>query len=107
MRARAILAAFLALSCVSLLPAAGKLELFVGNSPELAMPFGIDFLADGTLRLLLRGTPGRRYRLERGGVLGVWNSVQEFGLVDASTVLADPGSAGSASRFYRVIDITP
>jgi sugar lactone lactonase YvrE len=49
MRARAILAAFLALSCVSLLPAAGKLELFVGNSPELAMPFGIDFLADGTL----------------------------------------------------------
>ena len=49
MRARAILAAFLALICVSLLPAAGKLELFVGNSPELAMPFGIDFLADGTL----------------------------------------------------------
>ena len=76
----------------------------VSVAPRLEV---LDFLADGTLRLLLRGTPGRRYRLERGGVLGVWNSVQEFGLVDASTVLADPGSAGSASRFYRVIDITP
>lgn len=49
MRVRAILSAVLLLVFGGLLPAAGKLELFVGNSPELAMPFGIDFLTDGTL----------------------------------------------------------
>jgi hypothetical protein len=67
----------------------------------------LDFLADGTLRLVLRGTAGRRYRLERGGVLGVWSAIQEVGAGDATTVLLDPGSGASASRFYRVIDITP
>ena len=76
----------------------------VSLAPRLEV---LDFLADGTLRLVLRGTAGRRYRLERGGVLGVWSAIQEVGAGDATTVLLDPGSGASASRFYRVIDITP
>jgi len=65
------------------------------------------FMADGTLKLVLRGSLGRRYRLERGGVLGTWSPIQEVSVSADSTVLSDPGSEGSASRFYRVVDITP
>jgi hypothetical protein len=91
-----------------LTPAAGTPTPGAANRVSLAPRLEVlDFLADGTLRLVLRGTPGRRYRLERGGVLGVWSAIQEVGAGDATTVLLDPGSGGTASRFYRVIDITP
>lgn len=49
MRAQIALSTFMILALGGTAPAAGKLELLVGNSPELAMPFGIDFLPDGTL----------------------------------------------------------
>jgi hypothetical protein len=65
------------------------------------------FMADSTLKLVLRGSLGRRYRLERGGVLGTWSPIQEVSVSAESTMLSDPGSEGSASRFYRVVDITP
>ena len=64
------------------------------------------FLADGTLKLVLRGSLGHRYRLERGGVLGTWSPIQEVSVGADSTLLSDPGSEDSASRFYRVMDIT-
>lgn len=64
-------------------------------------------MVDGTLKLVLRGSSGRRYRLERGGILGAWSPIQEVSVVADATVLTDPGSGSSASRFYRVVDITP
>jgi hypothetical protein len=73
-------------------------------APRLEL-FG--FLPDGSLRLKVEGTSGRRYRLDRGGVLGSWTPVQEWTAADALRVLDDPGSASSAARFYRVVDVTP
>lgn len=79
MRARAILSAVFLLVFGSRLPAAGKLELFVGNSPELAMPFGIDFLPDGTLvvadfgrsNIVLVDQAGKARILAGGGKKGI------------------------------------
>jgi hypothetical protein len=74
------------------------------SAPRLELP---GFMDDGSVKLVLRGSLGRRYRLERGGVLGTWSPIQEVIVSAESTVLIDLGSEGSASRFYRVVDITP
>ena len=65
------------------------------------------FLPDGSLRLRIEGTPGRRYRLDRGGSLGTWTPVQEWSAESASGLRDDPGAASAAARFYRVVDVTP
>jgi len=66
----------------------------------------VGFLPDGSVRLRVDGAAGRRYRLERGGVLGVWVPLQEWTAAEASSLRDDPGSETSAERYYRVIDLT-
>jgi hypothetical protein len=66
----------------------------------------VGFLPDGSVRLRVDGATGRRYRLERGGVLGAWVPLQEWTAAEASSLRDDPGSGTSAERYYRVIDLT-
>jgi len=67
----------------------------------------LEFLPDGSLRLLVRGAVGRRYRLDRGDVLGVWSPSREWSAAETVTVLNEPGFDANATRFYRVLDVTP
>ncbi len=83
-------------------PTPGASNLGV-SAPRLEI---VGFLPDGSLRLRVQGGAGRRYRLERGGILGVWSPLQEWSSSETSTVRDDPGSESSAARFYRVVDVT-
>ena len=67
----------------------------------------LEFLPDGSLRLLVRGAVGRRYRLDRGDVLGVWSPSRDWSAAETVTVLNEPGFDANATRFYRVLDVTP
>jgi hypothetical protein len=74
------------------------------SAPRLEL---LEFLPDGSLRLLVRGAVGRRYRLDRGDVLGVWSPSREWSAAETLTVLNEPGFDANATRFYRVLDVTP
>ena len=66
----------------------------------------VGFLPDGSVRLRVDGAAGRRYRLDRGGVLGTWLPVQEWTASEPASLRDDPGSNASAERYYRVVDLT-
>ena len=74
------------------------------SAPRLEL---LEFLPDGSLRLRVQGAVGRRYRLDRGGVLGDWSPSREWSAAETLTVLNEPGFDASATRFYRVLDVTP
>lgn len=74
MPARALCSLMLCLGFGGVAAAAGKLEALIENSPELAMPFGIDFMADGTLVVadfarsnIVLVTPAGKARVLAGG----------------------------------------
>ncbi|MFM7113266.1 MAG: hypothetical protein ACKO26_19180, partial [Planctomycetota bacterium] len=74
MSARALCSLMLFVGIGGVAAAAGKLEALVENSPELAMPFGIDFMADGTLVVadfsrsnIVLVTPAGKARVLAGG----------------------------------------
>jgi hypothetical protein len=74
------------------------------SAPRLEL---LEFLPDGSLRLRVQGAVGRRYRLDRGDVLGDWSPSREWSAAETLTVLNEPGFDAGATRFYRVLDVTP
>ncbi len=69
-------------------------------SPTFDLPV---FEADGRVRIVLRGTTGRRYRVETATVWGQWVSMTEW-TADPSglTLLATP-EPGNGPRLYRAL----
>lgn len=75
----------------------------VAQPPRLDSPV----LDANGVNLILRGTAGRRYRIERANVLGVWSPLTEVTGAAAGVPVIDPAAGLGASRFYRAVDITP
>jgi hypothetical protein len=52
----------------------------------------------------VRATPGRRYRIDRGDVLGIWTPWTEITATAAGVAVTDAAGTGG-NRFYRVVEL--
>jgi hypothetical protein len=61
--------------------------------------------ADGRVRIVLRGTPGRRYRVETSTVWGQWQPVSEWVADSTGLTLLTTPEPGNSTRLYRAVQI--
>jgi hypothetical protein len=61
--------------------------------------------ADGRVRIVLRGTPGRRYRVETSTVWGQWQTVSEWDAAPSGLTLLTTPEPGNSTRLYRAVQI--
>ena len=84
-------------SLVNLMPSPGTANAALRFDPPIIEP-------DGRVRLILRGTPGRRYRVERSTGLGPWETVTEWIAGPDALTLRESPSVGPA-RFFRAVEL--
>jgi len=60
---------------------------------------------DGRVRIVLRGTTGRRYRLETSTVWGQWQTVSEWDAAPSGLTLLTTPEPGNSTRLYRAVQI--
>jgi hypothetical protein len=61
--------------------------------------------SDGRVRIVLRGTPGRRYRVETSTVWGQWQTVSEWDAAPSGLTLLTTPEPGNSTRLYRAVQI--
>jgi hypothetical protein len=84
-----------------LFPTPGAVNLSLSNpTPAFDLPI---LTAAGQVQLILRGTVGRRYRIDSGGILGVWSAHSEVtALEGGNPILVEPTAP---TRFYRAVEL--
>lgn len=86
-------------SLSDLVPTPGAANAAANVAPSFAPPV---LEPDGRIRLVLTGTPGRRYRVERSTGLGPWETVTEWTADPAGLTLHETPGANPA-RFFRAV----
>lgn len=74
-----------------------------GLSDEAPKIESVTTQSDGTLRLLMRGVPGRTYELFVSSDLIQWAPVSSLVAPEVRVSFTDPNATAFSSRFYRVI----
>ena len=82
-----------------------KVSISVTGGPGAGAPRieSVTPQADGSLRLLMRGVPGRTYELSVSTDLIQWASISTLAASESRLSFTDPNAAASNTRFYRVI----
>jgi hypothetical protein len=88
-------------SLADLVPTPGAANAATSTAPQFDPPV---IEPDGRVRLILRGIPGRRYRVEHSAGLGPWETVTEWTAGPDGLTLHESPSAGPA-RFVRAVEL--